>query len=88
MGNGYRGVKWIFLTQRPLPVIELRRALSVTIDPDKMQAGKLPLVSDETVDWDNLPSEDSLTDWCLGLVIIDEDTSTVRLLHKPRGSTR
>ncbi|KAI5799395.1 hypothetical protein FPQ18DRAFT_301760 [Pyronema domesticum] len=75
-------LKWTFLAQRPLSVIELCHALSVTIDPSKMQPGKLPLAYDEKLDWDNFPSEQSLIDWCLGLVIIDEETSTVRLVHK------
>ncbi|KAI5785377.1 hypothetical protein FPQ18DRAFT_416373 [Pyronema domesticum] len=75
-------LKWTFLAKRPLTVIELRHALSVTIDPGKVQPGKLPLAYDETLDWDNFPSEKSLIDWCLGLVIIDEETSTVRLVHK------
>jgi hypothetical protein len=75
-------LKWTFLAQRPLTVIELCHALSVTIDPGKMQPGKLLLAYDETLDWDNFPSEKSLIDWCLGLVIIDEETSTVRLVHK------
>ncbi|KAI5785379.1 hypothetical protein FPQ18DRAFT_86745 [Pyronema domesticum] len=75
-------LKWTFLAKRPLTVIELCHALSVTIDPGKVQPGKLPLAYDETLDWDNFPSEKSLIDWCLGLVIIDEETSTVRLVHK------
>ncbi|KAI5785397.1 hypothetical protein FPQ18DRAFT_87167 [Pyronema domesticum] len=75
-------LKWTFLAKRPLTVIELRHALSVTIDLGKVQPGKLPLAYDETLDWDNCPSEKSLIDWCLGLVIIDEETSTVRLVHK------
>jgi hypothetical protein len=75
-------LKWTFLTQRPLTVIELRHALSVMIDPSKMQPGKLPLAYDESLHWDNFPSEKSLLDWCLGLIIIDEETSTVRLVHK------
>jgi hypothetical protein len=70
-------LKWTFLAKRPLTVIELRHALSVTIDFSKMQ-----LEYDETLDWDNLPSEKSLIHWCLGLVTIDEKTSTVRLVHK------
>jgi hypothetical protein len=75
-------LQWTFLTQRPLTIIELHHALSVTIDPSKMQPGKLPLAYDETLDWDNFPSEKSLIDWCLGLIIIDEEPSTVRLVHK------
>ncbi|KAI5785354.1 hypothetical protein FPQ18DRAFT_264796 [Pyronema domesticum] len=76
------GSKWTFLVQRPLAVMELCQALSVTIDPSKMQPGKLPLAYDETLDWDNCPSEKSLIDWCLGLIIIGEETFTVRLVHK------
>jgi hypothetical protein len=75
-------LKWTFLAKRPLTIIELRHALSVAIDPSKMQPGQLPLAYDETLDWDDFPSEKSLADWCLGLVIIDEETSTVRLVHK------
>jgi hypothetical protein len=33
-------LKWTFFAQRPLTVIELRHALSVTIDPSNMQPGK------------------------------------------------
>jgi hypothetical protein len=65
----------------PLTVIELRHALSVTIDPGKMQPGQMPLAYSETLNWDNLPSEKSLIDWCLGLIIIDEEVSTARLVH-------
>ncbi|KAI5792287.1 hypothetical protein FPQ18DRAFT_23923 [Pyronema domesticum] len=75
-------LKWTFLAQRPLEVIELRHALSVTIDPGKMQPGTMPLAYNETLNWDNFSSEKSLIDCCLGLVIIDEETSTVRLVHK------
>ncbi|KAI5787902.1 hypothetical protein FPQ18DRAFT_239034, partial [Pyronema domesticum] len=64
-------LKWTFFAQEPLTVIEL-----FTIDPGRMQSGKLPLAYDETLDWDNFPSEKSLIDWCLGLVITDEETST------------
>jgi hypothetical protein len=75
-------LKWTFLAKRSLTIRELCHALSVEIDPSTMQPGKLPLVYDKTVDWDNFPSEKSLIDWCLGLVIIDEETCTVRLVHK------
>ncbi|KAI5806030.1 hypothetical protein BZA77DRAFT_368299 [Pyronema omphalodes] len=75
-------LKWVFLAKRPLTMIELRHALSVTIDPSTIQAGKLAISYDQIVDWENFPSEKSLIDWCLGLIIIDEETSTVRLVHK------
>lgn len=69
-------LKWMFLAQRQLTIAELRHALSVEIDSND------DTVTEETLDWDNLPSEKSLIDWCLGLVIIDDETSTVRLVHK------
>ncbi|KAI5792255.1 hypothetical protein FPQ18DRAFT_305547 [Pyronema domesticum] len=56
-------LKWTFLAKRPLTVIELRHALSIAIDPSKMQPRKLPLAYDETLDWDNFSSEKSLTLW-------------------------
>jgi hypothetical protein len=82
--QAYDILKWTFLAQCPLTVIELHHALSVTIDPGnlKMQPGKMPLAYDETLDWDNFPSEKLLIDWCLGLAIIDEETPTIRLVHK------
>ncbi|KAI5810722.1 hypothetical protein BZA77DRAFT_162921, partial [Pyronema omphalodes] len=75
-------LKWIFLAKRPLTVMELRHALSVRIDQPKMKSGKVSLAYDQTLDWDNFLTEKSLIDWCLGLVIIDEETSTARLVHK------
>ncbi|KAI5807806.1 hypothetical protein BZA77DRAFT_391973 [Pyronema omphalodes] len=75
-------LKWTFLAQRPLSVEELRHALSVDLDLSKMRPGYLPIAHDETLDLDNLPSEESLIDWCLGLIVIDEETSTIRLVHK------
>ncbi|KAI5816811.1 hypothetical protein BZA77DRAFT_55411 [Pyronema omphalodes] len=75
-------LKWTFLARRPLTITELRHALSVTIAPTNMQTGKLSVSYDKTVDWRNFPSQKSLIDWCLGLVVIDEETSTVRLVHK------
>jgi hypothetical protein len=34
------------------------------------------------LDRDHFPSEKSLTAWCLGLVILDKETSSIRLVHK------
>ncbi|KAI5789357.1 hypothetical protein FPQ18DRAFT_411802 [Pyronema domesticum] len=75
-------LEWTFLVKRLLTGIELRHALPVTIEPGRMQPGKLPLAYNETLDWENFPSQKSLIDWCLGLVIIDDETFTVRLVHK------
>jgi hypothetical protein len=64
-------LKWVFLAKRQLSVAELRHALAVNVTPqDTISSG-------ETLDWENLPSEKSLVDWCLGLVIVNEETSTV-----------
>ncbi|KAI5810769.1 hypothetical protein BZA77DRAFT_162222, partial [Pyronema omphalodes] len=75
-------LKWVFLAKRPLKMIELRHALSVTIDLSTIQAGKAAISYDETVDWEKFTSEKSLIDCCLGLIVIDEETATVRLVHK------
>ncbi|KAI5811833.1 ankyrin repeat-containing domain protein [Pyronema omphalodes] len=75
-------LKWTFLARRPLKVIELRHALSVNINTSKMKPGQLTVAYDQTLDWDNFPSEKSLIDWCLGLIILDAESSTVRLVHK------
>jgi ankyrin repeat protein len=75
-------LKWTFLAKRPLTVSELRHAISISIDPSTILPGKLPLAYDRTLDWENFPSGKSLIDWCLCLVIIDEETHTVRLVHK------
>jgi hypothetical protein len=61
-------LKWTLLAERQLTVAELRHALAVT--------------PGDSLDWDNLPSERSLTEWCLGLVVLDKETSSIRLVHK------
>lgn len=67
---------WTFQGERNLTISELQHALSVTITEDDTPE------MEEELDWDSFPTEKSLVDWCLGLVIIDEETSTVRLVHK------
>lgn len=62
-------LKWIFLANEPLKVDTLRHALAV--EPN-----------DNDLDWENFIDEQLILDYCLGLVIIDESTSTVRLVHK------
>ncbi|KAF3174027.1 hypothetical protein TWF751_005167 [Orbilia oligospora] len=59
---------WTHLAERPLNVNELFDALAVKI-------------GDKDLDTDNFPSRQSWLDCCLGLVIVDEETSTVRLVH-------
>ncbi|CCX10137.1 Similar to ankyrin repeat-containing protein, putative [Penicillium marneffei ATCC 18224]; acc. no. XP_002144344 [Pyronema omphalodes CBS 100304] len=62
-------LQWTFLAQRGLKLEELRHALAV--EPE-----------DTDLDWENFIDAEGLLDCCLGLVIIDDSTSTVRLVHK------
>lgn len=62
-------LKWIFLGNSENFTVELRHALAV--EP-----------GDRNLDWDNLVDPKFLIDCCLGLVIVDESSSTVRLVHK------
>ncbi|KAK6531048.1 hypothetical protein TWF281_007875 [Arthrobotrys megalospora] len=59
---------WAYLAERPLHVNEFFEALAVKL-------------GDKNLDTDNFPSRQSWLDCCLGLVIVDEETSTVRLVH-------
>ncbi|KAF3150493.1 hypothetical protein TWF594_009137 [Orbilia oligospora] len=59
---------WVHLAQRPLHIKELFDALAVKI-------------GDKVLDTDNFPSQQSWLDCCLGLVVMDEKTSTFRLVH-------
>ncbi|KAI5812584.1 hypothetical protein BZA77DRAFT_269930, partial [Pyronema omphalodes] len=64
-------LKWTFLSERPLSTIELRHALSVT-------------PKDTDFDIEDLPTENSLINCCLGLVtiVVKDGVPTVRLVHK------
>ncbi|KAI5792954.1 hypothetical protein FPQ18DRAFT_389532 [Pyronema domesticum] len=64
-------LKWAFLSQRPLSTVELRHALSVT-------------PGDTDFDIEDLPTESSLLNCCLGLVtiVIEDEVPTIRLVHK------
>jgi ankyrin repeat protein len=64
-------LRWIFLATRPLSIDELQHALAV--DPNN-------ITSD--LDRQNFLSEPLVLECCLGLVILDEVTSAVRLVHK------
>ena len=59
---------WLHFAYRPLKLIELQHALAV----DKGHA---------EFDSDNIPSQKMLLDCCLGLVIVDEETLTIRFVH-------
>ncbi|KAF8470008.1 hypothetical protein BDZ91DRAFT_719689 [Kalaharituber pfeilii] len=65
---GMRALMWTYLAERPLKVIELCHALSVN-DGDK------------SLDRNNIPSANIILRCCCGLVTIDDETSTVRLVH-------
>ncbi|KAI5817196.1 hypothetical protein BZA77DRAFT_263220, partial [Pyronema omphalodes] len=71
-------LKWVFLAKEQLTVTQLCHALAVTIESDSSDDSS----SGKKLDWENFPDEQSLIDWCLGLVIIDEETSSIRLVHK------
>lgn len=60
---------WVCLCQRNLTFDELLHALSNYDD-------------DPEFDWDNHPPKETLLDKCHGLVVLDKETSTVRLVHQ------
>ena len=59
---------WVHLAERPLLVDELLHALATEIGHRDLHR-------------DNFPGRGTFLDCCLGLVIIDDETSTVRLVH-------
>ena len=65
---GIQVLMWIHLANRPLKLQELQHALAV--EKDEME-----------FDPDNIPSRKALLDCCLGLVVVDEETSTARFVH-------
>jgi hypothetical protein len=67
--QGMNTLAWFFLAERQMKIDELRCALS-------MRPG------DTHVDEDGFPTCKSLLDCCLGLVVVDDGTSSVRLVHK------
>ena len=65
---GMTALMWISHSERPLKVDELCHALGVEIgSPD--------------LDSDNVPSIGTLLDCCQGLIAVDKEASTVRLIH-------
>ncbi|KAF8475472.1 hypothetical protein BDZ91DRAFT_816998, partial [Kalaharituber pfeilii] len=65
---GMKVLMWIYLAERALKVIELQHALSVEDEA-------------EALDPDNFPSRGTLLHCCCGLVTVDDETLTVRLVH-------
>jgi hypothetical protein len=71
--QGMEILKWTFLTKKKkrLNVTELRNALAASAS----SSDSLDILKD-------LPYEKSLIDCCCGLVVIDNETSSIRLVHK------
>jgi len=63
-----RVLMWLHLATRPMKLVEIQHALAV-------ESGSIAL------DEEAIPSEKRLLDCCLGLVLVDEETSTVRFVH-------
>jgi ankyrin repeat protein len=61
-------LNWVVYAQKQLRVIELRHALA-------LKAG------DTAFNPTGMPPENALVDCCLGLVVIERETSTIRLTH-------
>ena len=59
---------WATYARRPLSVAEVQHALAI-------------FPGDTTLDSEGLPDEPTLTNHCAGLVTIDEESKTVRLVH-------
>lgn len=55
-------------TRRPLSLLELRHALAIETDEPDM-------------DEDNLPDADDILSACAGLVVVDEQSTIIRLVH-------
>ncbi|RPB00997.1 hypothetical protein L873DRAFT_724974 [Choiromyces venosus 120613-1] len=65
---GMAALMWICHSERPFQLDDLRHALAVKVgSPD--------------LDYDNVPSMQTLLDCCQGLLSVDEKASTVRLFH-------
>ena len=65
---GMEVLMWVSHSKRPLRIDELRHALAADIESTDL-------------DHENLPPQDTVLGSCLGLVVVDEETSTVRLIH-------
>ena len=65
---GMTALMWVSHAERPLPADELCHALAV-------QLGSIDF------DYDNIPSMSTLVSCCQGLITVDKEASTVRLIH-------
>jgi len=68
-----RVLMWLHLATRPLHLNELQHALAVVLEEGKRGSTYL--------DEDKIPTQKRLLDCCLGPVIVDEETMTVRFVH-------
>jgi len=67
-GLGVAALMWVSHAERPLRADELCHALAVELGSEIFNAG-------------NAPSILALVDCCLGLITVDNETSTLRLIH-------
>ena len=65
---GMQVLMWLHYAYRPLKLNELQHALAVEKNHTEFNA-------------DNIPPLKSLLDCCLGLVVVDDETLTVRFVH-------
>ena len=65
---GMQVLTWLHFAYRPLRLEELQHALAVEKTHTEFDA-------------DNTPPRKALLDSCLGLVVIDDETSTIRFMH-------
>ncbi|KAF8250889.1 ankyrin [Wilcoxina mikolae CBS 423.85] len=64
----HRVLSWISHVTRPLSVKELQTALAIELDESEF-------------DEENMPDEELLTSLCAGLVVVEEESKLVRLVH-------
>ena len=80
---GIRVLFWVLRAMRPLRIEELRHALAVELDDDEVTHDEL--LDDEFEDDDftdeGLVPQDLIISSCAGLVSIDDQTRTIRLIH-------
>jgi len=65
---GVAALMWLSHAERPLSEDELCHALAIELGSKDFNAGNTPLIS-------------TLVGYCQGLITVDEETSTVRLIH-------